>query len=82
MSGLWIHTVHRGLVHRERVDRSAARATIPRFGAGMVVYAFSIALAYVGPKASLALFALLAIFYLFDQQAAAEPSRDTRSANG
>lgn len=72
---IWIYAVHRGLTHRERIDTAAARSTIPRFGLGMVVYAFSIVLAYFSPIGSLCLFAALAIFYMFDQQAAADADR-------
>jgi|SRR5579884_439017 len=70
-SGIWIYAVHRGLLHPERVDSRAARSTIPRFGAGMVVYGISIVVAYFSPVGSLILFAALAIFYIFDQQASA-----------
>ncbi|HEX8918251.1 MAG TPA: TMEM175 family protein [Chloroflexota bacterium] len=73
-SGIWIYAVRRGLLHQKRVNTQAARSTIPRFGAGMVVYGLSIVLAFFSPIGSLALFAFLAIFYIFDQQASAEVS--------
>lgn len=68
-SGIWISAVRRGLLHPERIDQSRARATVPRFGVGMVIYGLSIGLALISPPLDLALFALLALFYAFDQQA-------------
>ncbi|GAC1324521.1 MAG: TMEM175 family protein [Chloroflexota bacterium] len=75
-SGIWIYAVHRGLLHSGRVDRQRARSTIPRFGAGMVLYGFSIVVAFFSPLASLAFFGILAVFYVFDQQGQAEASAD------
>jgi uncharacterized membrane protein len=73
---IWIYAVHRGLVHEGYIDRQRARSTIPRFTGGIAVYGFSIALALVSPMASLVLFALIAVYYVFDQQLAAEVRRE------
>jgi uncharacterized membrane protein len=68
-SGLWFYAVQRGLLHSDHVDRRRARASVPRFGFGLLLYVSAMALALVSPMLDLALFALLALFYVFDQQA-------------
>ncbi len=68
-SAIWIYAVNRGLLHTGVVDPDTVRSSIPRFTGGLVVYAISIVIAYFSPTASLAVFALLALFYVFDQQA-------------
>ncbi len=69
-TGVWAYAVTRGLLHPERIDHRRARSTIPRFSVGLFIYGVSIGLALVNPTLDLALFALLALFYVFDQQAA------------
>jgi len=69
-SGIWIYAVRRGLLHPERIDRQRARSTVPRFSLGVLIYGASIGLALVSPTLDLVLFASLALFYVFDQQAA------------
>lgn len=65
--GVWSYVVLRGLLHTARIDPVRARSTIPRWGVGLLVYAVAMGLALVSPKLDLALFAIIAIFYAFDQ---------------
>jgi uncharacterized membrane protein len=67
--GLWFYAIQRGLLEPDRVDRGRARASVPRFAFGLPLYGVAMALALVSPMLDLALFALLALFYVFDQQA-------------
>jgi len=50
------------------VTDAPVRRLAARLGAGLVVYACSIVLAFFSAVGALILFALLAIFYMFDQQ--------------
>lgn len=68
-SAVWIYAIQRGLLHPDHVDRRRVRASVPRFGFGLLIYGSGMALALVSPLLDLALFALLALFYVFDQQA-------------
>lgn len=68
-SGIWLYAIKRGRLRADRIDVQRARATVPRFGIGMLIYGASIGLALVSPKLDLLLFGALAVFYVFDQQA-------------
>jgi uncharacterized membrane protein len=70
-NGIWTYAVHRGLLHPTRVDHERARATILRFGLGLLVYPVGIVVAFFSAPLSLALFALIAVYYLFDQTSSA-----------
>jgi uncharacterized membrane protein len=48
------------------VDPSSARAQLPWFGLGLLGYVLAIGLAFVSAPLSLALYAVVAIYYLFD----------------
>ncbi len=48
------------------VDPQAARAQLPWFGLGLLAYAIAIVLAFVSPPLSLAIYAVVAVYYLFD----------------
>jgi uncharacterized membrane protein len=65
--GLWVYAVSHPRLLISTVDLAKARATIPRFTAGSVVYAVSIGLAWVSPILVVALYAALAIYYAFNQ---------------
>jgi uncharacterized membrane protein len=72
---LWL-TVTRdaGLLH-EHVDRAASRAQIRRFGLGNIFYLATIGLSFVSAVATLAVHAVLALYYCFDQLATRRRSR-------
>lgn len=69
-SALWLvltrETEGEGLLHA-RLDRVAHRAAIRRFGLGSVAYLATVGLSFVTPAGTLALHAVLAIYYCFDQ---------------
>jgi hypothetical protein len=48
------------------VDPRAARTRLPGFGLGLLGYLIGIALAFVSAPLSLAIYGLMAIYYLFD----------------
>jgi TMEM175 potassium channel family protein len=61
---------------RPEVNVRQARSVIPRFGLGLVIYAVSIALAFVSPWLVVVLYAATAIYYAFNQL----PWMDERAA--
>ncbi|MFB9235966.1 TMEM175 family protein [Plantactinospora siamensis] len=61
-------------LHRP-VDPATARATLRRFGAGVILYALTVGLAFVGAVATLTVHAALAVYYCFDQLAPARRRR-------
>ena len=68
---LWIYTIHRRLLHQEQLQQlnpRRMRIVIVRFAGGGLIYAACMALAFVSPLLDLMLFALLAVYYVFDQQ--------------
>jgi uncharacterized membrane protein len=68
---LWVYTIRRRLLHREHLehlDRRHVRIAIVRFAGGGLIYATGMGLAFVSPLLDLVLFALLALYYVFDQQ--------------
>lgn len=74
-SGLWIWAVHRRLLRGDEAHHMRVRATIHRFGAGLVLYGATIVIALISPGASLVVCGALAVFYVFDQQRTGEPER-------
>ena len=72
---LWVYALNREDVLAPHVDRDVARSLAPRFMVGTFVYAASIALAFWSPIAVLPLYALLAIYYTFNQLPAALTAR-------
>jgi uncharacterized membrane protein len=67
-NGLWVWAVHRRLLHGGDEHYVRLRATIPRFGLGVVIYTATIVVALISPPASLVVFGAIAVFYIFDQQ--------------
>jgi hypothetical protein len=53
------------------------RAALRRFGAGGLVYAFTIGLSFVSAVVTLAVHAALAVYYCFDQLTAARQPADS-----
>ena len=66
-SSLWAYVVYHPELLSDGIDVRAARATLPRFASGVVVYAVCIGIAFVSAKLSLAVFAAIDAFYIFNQ---------------
>lgn len=66
-SALWGYTVYHPHLLAEGINPAAARATLPRFALGIVVYAACIGIAFISAKVSLAVFAVIDAFYIFNQ---------------
>ncbi len=75
-SSLWLTITrnHTALLH-ERVDARSARRALRRFAAGLLVYLVAIGVALVNAPAALALHALVALYYCFDQLPTASAGR-------
>jgi uncharacterized membrane protein len=70
-SSLWVYTIRRRLLHPEHLEHLSPyrmRIVIVRFAGGGLIYAACMGLAFVSPILDLVLFALLALYYVFDQQ--------------
>jgi len=64
---LWLAiTRDAGLLH-EHLDPAGSRAALRRFGVGNIVYAITIGLAFVNAIATLAVHAVIALYYCFNQ---------------
>jgi uncharacterized membrane protein len=63
--GLWLYAVVHHDLAGPGFDRASARASIPRFTAGNLVYLLGIGLAFLSPLISLLLYGLVAIYYVF-----------------
>jgi uncharacterized membrane protein len=66
--GMWVYAIRQGLLHPEHSDPRYTRRAIIRFSGGGVIYALSMGIAVVSPLVDLLIFALLALYYVFDQQ--------------
>jgi uncharacterized membrane protein len=64
---LWGYAVYHPQLLAEDIDPRAARATLPRFASGIIVYAVCIGVAFISAKLSLAAFALIDGYYIFNQ---------------
>jgi uncharacterized membrane protein len=62
----WYVNRRQHLLHAD-VDKNAARATVPRFALGLVVYPLTVVLAFVSPVGTLAVHGALALYYAFNQ---------------
>jgi uncharacterized membrane protein len=67
-NAIWIYAIWRGLLDVDRIDMQKLHAAIPRFGAGLLVYVVAIGFSQVSPKLDLALFAVVSLYYVFEQQ--------------
>jgi uncharacterized membrane protein len=63
--GIWLYAVLRHDLAGPGFDRAKARASIPRFTAGNVVYLVGIGVSFLSPFVSLLLYGLVAIYYVF-----------------
>lgn len=64
---LWGYAVYHPNVFEPEVDPAAARASLPRFGLGVLIYAACIPIALINAVASLVVFAVIDAYYIFDQ---------------
>ncbi len=64
---LWWWAAKDGRLLQHHIDPVQARAATKRFGLGLVVYAGTIALAFVSPPVCLLVHFLIAMYYVFDQ---------------
>jgi len=63
----WWYATRTGRLLDAGVDANAARATVPRFALGLVVYPITVGLAFVSPVLTLAVHGALAVYYAFTQ---------------
>jgi uncharacterized membrane protein len=68
-TGFWWYVNKTQRLFHEDVDRAAARASVPRFGLGLVIYPLTVALSFVSPVVTLGIHGALAIYYGFNQLA-------------
>jgi uncharacterized membrane protein len=71
-TGLYIAGTRPAMV-RHDVDAVAVRRSLPRFSAGVGVYAATVALAFVSAPATLLVHFGLAVYYVFDQTGTVSP---------
>jgi uncharacterized membrane protein len=64
-SGIWLYAVVSHDLAGPGLDRDTARAALPRFALGNIGYAIGIGLAFISPLASLLLYGLVAVYYVF-----------------
>lgn len=65
-SALWWYAVFHPEMLNERLEPSAVRRSIPRFGAGFLGYVVATFLGLISPLAALVLFGVLAVYYAFE----------------
>ena len=63
---IWAYAVLRGALLHEGVDRARARRSLWIFAVGSPLYVLAIGASLLSPTLALAIYALLALFYLFD----------------
>ena len=66
-SAVWVYAATHPRLLSSHLDPGEVRSTIPRFGAGLAIYALSSGVAFISAKVSLALYAAIAVFYVFNQ---------------
>ena len=67
---VWGYAAYHPRLLAEGVDPAAARASVPRFSVGVVVYALTVGLAFLSPVLTLAVHAGIAIYYVTNRLAA------------
>ncbi|HEY0812271.1 MAG TPA: TMEM175 family protein [Pseudonocardia sp.] len=72
-ASLWLAITRDARLLHVRIDPEVRRAALRRFGAGGLVYAFTIGLSFVSAIATLAVHAALGVYYCFDQLKPAQP---------
>jgi TMEM175 potassium channel family protein len=71
---LWRWIVHDQRLLHAHIDHRQAKAAQGRFAIGLLVYAGTIGLSFWNAKATLAVHALIAVYYVFDQLAVGQRS--------
>lgn len=66
-SALWAYAIYHPQLLVNGIDVAAARSSLPRFASGIAVYAACIVLAFISARLSLAAFALIDAYYIFNQ---------------
>jgi uncharacterized membrane protein len=66
-SAIWTYAVRGGRLLAAPLDRAVERRALVRFGVGTLVYAATVALAFVSAPLTLAVQFLVALYYCFDQ---------------
>lgn len=69
---LWAYIVFHPDLLEDASDPSSARSSIPRFSAGIAVYAATIGIAFISAALCLGIHALIALYYAFDQVSSAD----------
>jgi uncharacterized membrane protein len=64
---LWGYVVYHPHLLEKGIDPIAARATLPRYTSGILVYAACIGIAFISAKLTLAILAAIDAFYIFNQ---------------
>jgi uncharacterized membrane protein len=75
---IWLYVLRQHELGMVDLDPARARLAIPRFTAGNAAYLVGIGLAFVSPLASLVLYALVAVYYVFPTLPAPRPHHDKR----
>src|SRR5262249_38047635 len=78
-TSLWAYAIWRRLIH-ESIHPGHARASLARAGIGAPGYPLSALISVFNARAGLLLYALLALFYLFDWLPPVEAERSARPA--
>ena len=78
--GIWAYVSFRDGFLASPVDPGAARAQLPWFGLGLLGYTLAIAVAFVSAPLSLAIDAVMAVYYVFDHLPV--PDREPVAATG
>ena len=77
MSLIWGYAVYHPDLLEDRLDPQVARSTLPRFASGTLVYAGTVAVAFISATLCLAVHALLALYYVFDQVSHKQPGTES-----
>jgi uncharacterized membrane protein len=64
---IWGYITHHEKLLVENVNAEKARASLPRFTIGIAIYALTIGVAYISAPICLAVYALTALYYVFNQ---------------
>jgi uncharacterized membrane protein len=73
---LWLTITRDARLLHELEDPAASRAAVRRFGFGNIIYLATIGLSFVSAIATLAVHAVVAIYYCFNQLSTFRPARD------
>jgi uncharacterized membrane protein len=66
-TAMWVHAVRGGRLVATRLSPAEERASIFRYGVGVLIYAFTVALSFLSAPLTLGVQLLIALYYCFDQ---------------